>query len=248
MPEAADVLVDSVGPAALDEVTGALESLVDVLDQDEDLDAILQRVCEQVTRAVPGADLASVTLIENGEPRTAASTSDLVRSVDAEQYRAKAGPCLQAASTGEVVRADADEAMELWPEFTRCAHESGLASFLSAPLVIDARNSGAFNLYGRQRHGFGEIDVALLELYTVAVQSAMRSAARYVAAREMAAQLSDALVSRAVIDQAKGMIMAMRRIGAEEAFAVLVEQSQRENVKLRDLAARLVDTLVDADA
>jgi AmiR/NasT family two-component response regulator len=41
-----------------------------------------------------------------------------------------------------------------------------------------------------------------------------------------------------VIDQAKGILMAVRRISADEAFTLLVEQSQRENVKLRDLAIR----------
>jgi AmiR/NasT family two-component response regulator len=69
---------------------------------------------------------------------------------------------------------------------------------------------------------------------------------RYVEARETAEHLRTALTSRAVIDQAKGMLMAIRRISADDAFALLVEQSQRENVKLREVAERFVERVVSS--
>ncbi|MEV4604653.1 ANTAR domain-containing protein [Amycolatopsis sp. NPDC049253] len=55
-----------------------------------------------------------------------------------------------------------------------------------------------------------------------------------------AEHLCDALARRAMIDQAEGILMALRRISADEAFTVLVEQSQRENAKARDLAVRFI--------
>jgi AmiR/NasT family two-component response regulator len=87
----------------------------------------------------------------------------------------------------------------------------------------------------------------LLELYVTAVEAALRATSRYLSARRQAAHLRTALVSRAVIDQAKGIIMGARGITAEEAFQVLVEQSQQENVKLHDIATRLVTTVTSAD-
>lgn len=59
-------------------------------------------------------------------------------------------------------------------------------------------------------------------------------------AQRTAEQLREALDSRAIIDQAKGILMALRQISAEEAFALLVEQSQRENVKVREVAVRFI--------
>ncbi|MBY8854388.1 ANTAR domain-containing protein, partial [Saccharothrix sp. MB29] len=73
------------------------------------------------------------------------------------------------------------------------------------------------------------------------------NARRYVRARRQADQLQSALTSRAVIDQAKGIVMAVHQVDAEEAFNLLVDRSQRENLKLRDLAERFVDDVSQAD-
>jgi hypothetical protein len=167
-------------------------------------------------------------------------------NLDIDQYRAGEGPCLEAAATGEIVRVDVETARERWPVFTRGAVAAGAASYLSAPLVIDARHIGSLNLYGMHAHGYREVDGALLEVYLTAVEMALRATSRYLTAREQAANLSTALVSRAVIDQAKGIIMGTRGVTADEAFRVLAEQSQRDNVKLRIIAERLVAAAAEA--
>lgn len=229
--------------ARLDDVLVALESLSATLDDGGELETALGVVCRHLTAVVPGADMASVTLVRDGSAHTAASTDDMVVEIDADQYAAGEGPCLHAASTGEVVRVDVADACERWPRFARGALAAGVASYLSAPLVVDSTHAGALNLYGLSAHGFRDVDGTVLELYVVAAETALRATSRYLTAREHAAQLTKALDSRAVIDQAKGIIMAARRIDAAEAFAVLVEQSQRENVKVRDLAERFVATV-----
>src|SRR5262249_12096636 len=99
--------------------------------------------------------------------------------------------------------------------------------------------------YGLQHHGFRELDGQLLALYTTAVKAVLRSVRRYHDARGMTEQLRSALTSRAVIDQAKGILMAVHNIDAERAVGGLVTQGQRDNVKLRDLATRLVAAVVD---
>jgi GAF domain-containing protein len=230
----------------LDEVTGALEALTAALDDDGELDTSLQLVCRQLVHVIPGADIASITLIRNGTPTTTAFTDHRALNLDAAQYRAGAGPCLEAADTGKVVRVDIATAHDRWPEFTSGAMAAGVASYLSAPLVVDAAHSGSLNLYGLHAHGYRDLEGALLELFVAAVEGALRSTVRYLVARREATQLNAALVSRAVIDQAKGIIMGARGISADEAFQVLVAQSQRENLKLRDCAERLVTAVLQA--
>lgn len=232
----------------VDDVTGALEALSGVLDKEEDLTIVLQRVCQQVIRAVPGADMASVTLLRDEGPQTVAATEDLADEVDQAQYRAAEGPCLEAAKTGQVVRATAREAFDRWPGFTAEATSDGVRSFLSAPLFIDSEYHGSLNSYSRRRHGYHKLDAALLELYTTAAEAALRSSVRHGQARTHATHLQTALGSRAVIDQAKGIIMGARRVSAEEAFALLVEKSQRENVKLREVAEQFVASMAGPDS
>lgn len=225
----------------LDEVTGALADLSRILDQEEELSVVMDLVCRQVVGAIPDADLASVTVLRDGAPRSLAWTDQHTLAVDRAQYDAGEGPCLEAAETRRVQRVSVADAAERWPAFTEAARGLGIGSYLSAPLVIDDEYRGSLNLYGTHTHGFRELDAALLELYTTAAEAALRNTRRYLDARRQVAQLHEALASRAVIDQAKGIVMAVHRISADEAFAMLVDQSQQEQRKLRDLAEQFVD-------
>jgi GAF domain-containing protein len=230
----------------LDDVTGALEALTAVLRQEDDFRILLRHVCLQVRHAVPGVDEASITLVRGDEPRTASATAAVVGDLDGDQYRLGDGPCLEAVRSGKIVRTSVTDATERWPSFASGAREAGFGSFLAAPLVADDEYSGAVNCYGRHDDGFEEIEAQLLELYTAAVEAVLRVYHRYVKARETVEHLQAALTSRAVIDQAKGMLMAIRQIDADDAFALLVEQSQRENVKLREVADKFVARVVSS--
>jgi len=229
----------------LDDVIGALADLSDVLTRTEDLGRVLQRSVEQVARAIPGADMASVSVLRDDgtTAETVASSSERVWAVDDHQYAAGGGPSLEAARTGQVVRVGVEQATERWPEFARSARAAGVGSYLSAPLHVDEEFAGSLNLYSEQAHGFGDLDEALLRLYTTAAAAAIANARRYTQARDLAAQLSQALDSRAVIDQARGILMATHGIDAEQAFAPLAKESQNTDVKLREVAARLVESI-----
>jgi GAF domain-containing protein len=229
----------------LDEVTSALADLSDVLTRTEDLGRALQRSVEQVVRTIPGADMASVSVLRDDSTpaETVASSSERVWAIDDDQYAVDDGPCLEAARTGRVVRVGVEQAMERWPEFARSARAAGVASYLSAPLHVDEEFAGSLNLYSEQPHGFGDLDEALLRLYTTAAAAAIANTRRYAQARSLAAQLAQALDSRAVIDQARGILMATHGIDAQQAFELLAKESQNTNVKLREVAARLVESI-----
>jgi GAF domain-containing protein len=225
----------------LDEVTSALSELAQVLEAEEDLRDVLQRTVAQVVRAVPDADMASVSVLANGTPETVAASSDRVLAIDADQYAAGEGPCLEAARTGQLVRVTVDQLGDRWPRFARSARAAGVGSYLSCPLVIDERFAGSLNLYSERGHALDQLDEAVLRLYVAAASAAIANARRYAKARRLAEELRGALDSRAVIDQALGVLMATRGMTAEQAFGELSRQSQNTNTKLRDIAARLVE-------
>ncbi|ADJ48277.1 hypothetical protein AMES_6452 [Amycolatopsis mediterranei S699] len=241
-----DHLAEQDNVRRVDDVTSALEGLVTVLGQEEDLSVVLRRACLQAVQAVPDADLASITLVRDGGHYTATSTGDAANRIDQAQYDAGQGPCLEAARTGTVQRVEVSEVARRWPEFTAAAGAAAVVSYLSAPLFIDTEYQGSLNLYGAGGDGFGALDAALLELYTTAAEAALRGARRYVSARETVGRLRTALTSRAVIDQAKGMLMAMHRVSADQAFDLLVKRSQEQNVKLREVAEWFVADVLNA--
>jgi GAF domain-containing protein len=140
----------------------------------------------------------------------------------------------------EVVRTGVTGAERRWPQFARSARGAGVESYLSCPLIIGEEFAGSLNLYSEQPHGFADFDVALLRLYVTAACAAIDNARRYARARQLADQLNQALNSRAIIDQAIGVLIAQTGITADRAFAELSRRSQNSNVKLREVAAQLI--------
>jgi GAF domain-containing protein len=224
----------------LDEVTDALSGLREVLEREEALGRVLQRGVDLMTSAIPTAAMASVTVLRGELAETVACTSERVWAIDSDQYAAGEGPCLEAARTGEMVRASVEQARERWPGFAGSAQKAGVASYLSAPFILDDEFAGSLNLYSDKPDGFGDLDEALLRLYVTAVTAAIAHARRYAEVCSLADQLGQALESREMIGQAVGVLMATRGISAEEAFQELSRQSQNTNTKLREIAAWVV--------
>ena len=217
----------------------ALRDLSGIVLGDHSFQAVLQRASEIAKRAMTGADEVSVTM-KNGHPTTVASSGALATEVDESQYETDSGPCLQAIAEGEVVLV-ADMATETrWPEYLPRAIAAGVGSSLSIPLPVDGAYVGALNSYSRTAHAFDQASVKLGQDLAAYAAIVLNNAGLYFTATTRADQLAEALRSRAVIDQAKGILMGARRCTAEEAFDILVRLSQQSQRKLRDVAQALV--------
>ncbi|KAA0108867.1 GAF and ANTAR domain-containing protein [Mycolicibacterium sp. P1-5] len=217
-----------------------------VTDED-DLLTLLQRVATIAEEAIDGADYTGITIDLGGLTYTAVHTDDHTLVIDSEQYDAGDGPCLHASRTRTVVLLDSDEAMGAWPRFAAAARDEGINSFLAAPLFADDQTLGSFNLYGRALHAFDNIDAEILELLTKAVSRAIGDFARYKSARDTAESIQRVLQSRAPIEQAKGVLMAMHGIDADAAFDVLRKQSQQTNVPVRVLAVEFLEQVAGSN-
>jgi GAF domain-containing protein len=235
--------------ARLDETAEALEQLRDAFTGEESLDTALQRLAETATRAIPDTDAVTVSVVTSTRPRTAAATDSGLVEVDEKQYSAGRGPCFESAGTLRPVRAVVGEHPDEWPEFEAAAAQHGIRAYLSVPVVLPStdraleQHVGTLNIYSRAPAAFDPFDEGLMRLFTTAASATIASAQRWQRSREQIAQLERAVVSRAVIDQAKGVLMAVYSCTADEAFRMLVGQSQRENVKLRDVARNLLDSV-----
>lgn len=224
-----------------EDLIGSLTDLSRALAQDESVAETLQSILALALRLVPGCDAASVTVLdEDGKPSTMAATDPQTEELDRRQYVLQDGPCLQAARQQIVSSWSLDEAEQRWPAFTDLAKEMGLRSYLSAGLGLDGQPLGALNLSSRAPDGFDRLDEGLVSLFVAPAAAAIVTADRYTRARELAGQLEQALLSRAVIDQAIGIIMAESHCPAEQAFTVLKRASNNRRTKLRDLATEIV--------
>src|SRR5206468_5526714 len=120
--------------------------------------------------------------------------------------------------------------------------EHGVFSTLSMPLVNGDDSIGALNLYARVAEGFNDDDESLASDLAGAAAAVLANVSAYWTAFDLSQNLSEAMKSRAVIEQAKGMLMAhVAELTADGAFDLLRKASQRENVKLRKIAQRIVE-------
>jgi GAF domain-containing protein len=222
----------------------ALQALSQFVVSKTSLGDTLLRVSEATLEALPAAHMAGISLLgENGKPTTGIFTDQEAPEIDAAQYESGAGPCLDSWRTGTIVRLDDMEAAtQTYPEFARNAREHGVHSSLSLPLVAGDESVGALNLYARVPNGFTEEDEATGSVLASAAAIVLVNASAYWQATQLSEQLGQAMQSRAVIEQAKGILMARSpHLSPDDAFDLLRKASQRENVKLRDIAQRIVD-------
>jgi GAF domain-containing protein len=205
-----------------------------------DVRSALDRVTETAQRVSDGCDGVSVTMREHGQPTASAASNDWARGLDALQVEQQEGPCLDCMREGSVMRTPDLAEDGRFPNYGPRAAGRGAQSTLSVPLTGDGRTVGALNFYSRTPDAFGTDQVALAVLLAAHATLALQAANAYFSSRDLAGQLQDAMSSRAVIEQAKGVLMGRRGCDADEAFRILVDLSQRSNRKLREVAAALL--------
>jgi GAF domain-containing protein len=146
------------------------------------------------------------------------------------------------------VRAVISQEHQRWPEFVEAAQRVGIHASLSVPLLIEGLAEehelvGSLNIYSQTASAFDPFDAELMRLYTAAAGQAISNAGRWQHSRETVSQLETALFSRSDIDMAKGALIALHGCEPGEAFARLVDESQRRNIKVRDVAVELLDRM-----
>ena len=207
-----------------------------------ELPDVLDEVVRIARRAMPGSAATSITLIRDERAFTAAYDGQLAMDLDEMQYQRGYGPCLDAGRAGALFHVPDMAVEDRWPDYAVQALERGVRSSLSVPLPFQGSSIGALNNYATRPHAFTDADVVLGEEVAAFVAIAVGNAEAAARAAEDAANMRQAMVSRAVIEQAKGILMERHKITAEQAFTLLTRASQRSNVKLRDIADELTRT------
>jgi GAF domain-containing protein len=202
--------------------------------------AILQTITGLARQTIPGIDGVSVTLLHPQQARTAAFTGEAALHLDEEQYRHGHGPCLEASASGGTVIVPDMSADSRWPAWSRQATKLGMNSSLSIGLPVRETVLGALNLYATGLEAGDDDTVILARTFAGYAAVALANAGLFDATAALARQLQAATDSRAVIEQAKGIVMGDRRCTADEAFRFLSEVSQDSDRKLRDVATALV--------
>jgi GAF domain-containing protein len=155
-------------------------------------------------------------MVERGNATTVASTGRLATDLDERQYERGYGPCLAAVEGGEPVLINDMAGEHRWAQWAVQAVERGAGSSLSLPVPVQREVTAALNIYSTDEHAFDHDSVELASTFSAYAGVALANMHLYAAQGQVAEQLQRAMQSRAVIEQAKGILMGQRRCRADE--------------------------------
>jgi GAF domain-containing protein len=225
------------------EAQTGLAGLQDALLKTDTVEQFLHELAVLAARVV-GEDegmSCGMALRRRGRPVTATACSDpLASQADRVQYESGEGPALHAVRHVRPVNVHDTARAGDWPRFCRHAASLGVRSCYATPLIQDGEPVGALVLYARRPGAFGPGETRRAERFARHASGALTLSLRMASCNDQNDQLRSSIVTRAVIDQALGVIMAQERCPQDKAFALLRRVSQNSNIKIRDLAATIV--------
>jgi signal transduction protein with GAF and PtsI domain len=224
------------------------ERLLDVLHQftqtilnPYDVTDVLDQLIEHSMHVLE-ADGAGIMLADQrGDLGFAAASGDRVTHLELVQEKSESGVCYHAFTINEVVVASSLEDLERWPDYVARAREVGFESAIGIPLNACGQTMGVLNVYRETAGPWTDDDIEAGEILGSMAAGYILNSTQLRAKHELAEQLQGALDSRAVIEQAKGILMAAEGVNAESAFKALRTASMESNRKLREVAQELVD-------
>lgn len=219
----------------LEDLRPTFEDIARILLAAPTVEQSLDRITAAAVRVVDGCDHAAVLLLQKGEVVTRAATDEVAGRLEAIELETGQGPSLDTIRDHGTFLVHDLRTEARWPKFAeRAIASSAVTSILSYRLFVEDDTYGALNLYSKVPGAFDAEAAALGAVLAAHSAVAMKMSGEV-------EHLNIAMVSRATIEQAKGIIMATTRCGPDRAFEILRLQSQALNEKLRDVAAEIVE-------
>jgi transcriptional regulator with GAF, ATPase, and Fis domain len=219
-----------------DVLAAQLGSLARSLQHEADPERILTTMVRGAIDLIPGVDEGSISVVHDRKNiGSRAPSSLLAEQLDALQGDTGQGPCLDAMFMHQTVHVPDMASETRWPHFAHRAAEAGAGSMLCFQLWVEGDNLGALNLYAREAGAFSR------ESVHAGLLVAAHAAVAFAEAMKVE-QLGEALATRDLIGQAKGILIERYKITGDQAFTILDRSSSNTNIKLRDVAEHLVLT------
>ena len=222
-----------------------LVELADNLVDDFDIVDLLTTLSDRCVEVLDVAAAGIMLVAPNGELRVMTSSSEAMRVVELFELQSQEGPCLDCYRSGEAVVNHDLAAAGRWPEFAAVALEAGFRSADAVPMRLRSQVIGALNLFRSEPGALSDSDVIVAQALADVATIALLQHRTAVAAEVVNEQLTGALNSRILIEQAKGILAERHQLDMEQAFGRLRSHARNNNQRLSDLAHELVHGTLD---
>lgn len=217
--------------------------LSELVPAQETVRSTLDIISTLAVRTIPGCDVASVSLVKPDAISTVGSSHDVAVDLDAFQYTAGEGPCLDAIGKDAMwFQIDEMATDETWPRFATMASEHGFESLLALTLRVDADTLGALNLYARDARAFVQEDRDYGAIFAAHAAVTLGQAQARADQRRTRDELTEEIVTQEMIGRAVGILMEGELRNAGDALELLEARAEALKIKLRDGAQDVVDS------
>ena len=217
-------------------------SLADTLVTDFDINDLLQTLVDEST-ALLNVESAAIFLARpDGTLGVAAGTSPKTRAVETLVLETDESPCVDAYRTGQVIGVhDIDRVKPEWKPFADILRAGGFRSSHAIPMRLRNETIGVLNLFSDRAYTPSNVDAQLAETITHAATIALIQYRHSSAREELTDQLQEALNSRVIIEQAKGVVAQTRHIDVDAAFAIIRGYARQNRASLQSICRDVVE-------
>lgn len=219
-----------------------LSELTSLILATDALDKVVWEAAMLAVHAIDQVDACGVTVLRDGAALSIMPDTAPYAKLETYQYEHDGGPILAAIAQGRTVVTTLSQLQDQWPAYAALSRELDVSCSLVVPLIVGEEVLGALSLYSTAADCDLTVAQNLGELVADLASTALSCVARHAEKTKLTEELQQALVSRAVIEQAKGVLIATHGLDVDSAFTRLRRTSQNHNIKLRDVAAVIVDT------
>lgn len=211
-----------------------------------ELDEVLLELCEHVTEVLDASGAGVSLFDENGDLCFVSATSETVVAAEKAQEKYQAGPCISSVVQRRPIAVrDVREHADRWPGFASTVEAHGMTAVLGLPLVLDNERIGSLNVYDDRVREWSEEQVTAATVLADVAGAYIFNASELQRSRRLAEQLQNALDSRVVIEQAKGIVSAERGVPVGDAFQAMRRHARVNGVTLRSVAEAIVERGAD---
>jgi transcriptional regulator with GAF, ATPase, and Fis domain len=222
-------------------VAEVLADFAQILAEDHTAEDILARLGDACAALLPVDGVGVLLRQDDGGLMMATSNSELGRVVERLEVELGEGPCTEAIERGErVVVPDLGAARDQYPRFAPRALEAGAVAIHALPMSVRTEVFGAVDLVAAQTGRYGERQLATAQLLADVAASYLANCQVLTERSNLAEQLQQALDSRVVIEQAKGMMAGRHGIGPEEAFERIRAHARAARAPVKRVASEVL--------
>ncbi len=187
---------------------------------------------------------AGVTLIHDGQQRFVTAAVEAIANLERVQEAGQKGPCVDAVASAAAVAVPdiaVGDASVRWPDYTVAAKTAGIQAVAGIPMLAEGAAIGAVNLYDSQPRNWSAEDLRVATIFASIATGYLTHASAAQQRQRTAEQLQQALDTRLIIEQAKGVLATRRGTTVDDAFHTLRNYARQHNNRIHDVSRAVVE-------